>query len=216
MANIELLHIEKKLTIRNITGNDIEEVAALSDNSFGPDISFKRDHFASQAEIFPEGQILAEYEGRIVGSCSSLILNFDEYRDNHSYSVICDNGYIRNHNPDGRNLYGVEVSVHPDYRKLKLGRRLYDARKQVCKELKLKSIIIGGRIPYYYKYEEEMAAEEYAEKVVRGELYDPVLTFQVNNGFVLNEVIPNYLPDDDASRAYATSMEWDNPDFRTK
>ncbi|WP_082233013.1 GNAT family N-acetyltransferase [Halobacillus massiliensis] len=214
MGNIQLPHLEEKLTIRTIAENDVKEVAALSDNSFGPDISFKRDHFASQTKIFPEGQILAEYEGRIVGSCSSLILNFDEYVNNHSYSVICDNGYIRNHNPEGANLYGVEVSVHPDYRQLKLGRRLYEARKQVCKDLNLKSIIIGGRIPYYHKYEKKMTAEDYAEKVVNGELYDPVLTFQVNNGFTLNELLPNYLPEDDASRGFATSMEWYNPDYK--
>ncbi|SEA23731.1 Predicted N-acetyltransferase YhbS [Thalassobacillus cyri] len=214
MTNVDFPGLEKGIVIRKITPDDIEEVAALSDNSFGPDISFKRDHFASQAEIFPEGQLCVEYEGKIVGSCSSLIVNFDDYKDKHDYEAISDKGYIRNHNPEGVNLYGVEVSVHPDYRKLKLGRRLYDARKKVCKNLGLKSIIIGGRIPYYYKHADEMSAEEYAEKVVNKELYDPVLTFQANNGFVLRGVIPNYLPDDDASLGYATSMEWFNEDYR--
>jgi ribosomal protein S18 acetylase RimI-like enzyme len=216
MANMESPYLEKELMIRNITQDDVEEVAALSVNSFGPDISFKKDHFASQVKIFPEGQILIEYEGKIVGSCSSLILNYDEYEKNPTYSVICDNGFIRNHNPEGEKLYGVEVSVHSDFRKLKLGRRLYDARKQVCMDLNLKSIIIGGRIPFYHKYATQMSAETYAEKVTKGEIYDPVLTFQLNNGFNLKGLIPNYLPDDDASRSYATSMEWYNEQYRTK
>ncbi|WP_221568168.1 GNAT family N-acetyltransferase [Alkalihalobacillus sp. TS-13] len=215
MNNIDLPRLEKEIVIRNITQEDVLEVAELSDDSFGPDISFKREHFASQAEIFPEGQICMEYEGKIVGSCSSLIVNFDDYADNHSYTAISDNGYIKNHNPDGLNLYGVEVSVHKDYRKLKLGRRLYDARKQVCKDLNLKSIIIGGRIPYYYKYSDIMSAKEYAEKVINDEIYDPVLTFQKNNGFVLKDVTPNYLPEDEASRGYATSMEWTNKAYTT-
>ncbi|MGM0852735.1 MAG: GNAT family N-acetyltransferase [Bacillota bacterium] len=216
MAKIESPYLEKELVIRNITQDDVEEVAALSINSFGPDISFKKNHFASQADIFPEGQILIEYKGKIVGSCSSLILNYEEYEKNHTYSVICDNGFIRNHNPEGENLYGVEVSVHSDFRKLKIGRRLYDARKQLCRDLNLKSIVIGGRIPFYHKYANHMSAETYTEKVVNGEIYDPVLTFQLNNGFHLKEVIPNYLPDDEESMSYATSMEWYNEQYSSK
>jgi ribosomal protein S18 acetylase RimI-like enzyme len=214
MPNTNLLIVEKNMVIRKIELEDIEEVATLSDQSFGPDISFKKDHFLSQATIFPEGQLCVEYSGKIVGSCSSLILNMEEYKHNHSYEAIADKGYIRNHNPEGINLYGVEVSVHPDYRKLKLGRKLYDARKRVCEDLNLKSIIIGGRMPFYHKYANEISAFEYAEKVVNEELYDPVLTFQLNNGFVLKDVIPNYLPDDEDSKSYASSMEWINPNYQ--
>ncbi|UOQ92407.1 GNAT family N-acetyltransferase [Halobacillus shinanisalinarum] len=215
MSNINLNRSEKKIVIRNTTLEDLDEVAALSDNSFGPDIAFKREHFASQSKIFPEGQIIVEFEGKIVGSSSSLIVNFDEYTDKHSYVEISDHGYIRNHNPDGVNLYGVEVCVHPDYRQLKLGRRLYDARKQLCKDLNLKSIIIGGRIPYYHKYADQMSAQEYADQVMKKNIYDPVMTFQMKNGFVLNEMIPGYLPGDDASLEYATSMEWHNEDYNS-
>ncbi len=216
MTNIDLPSLEKEIVIRKITEEDLVEVAALSINSFGPDFSFNKEQLESQVKNFPEGQICIEYKGRVVGSCSSLIVNFKDYTHNHSYTALSDNGYIRNHNPEGQNLYGVEVSVHPDYRKLKIGRRLYNARKQVCKDLNLKSIIIGGRIPNYYKYSHLMSAQAYAEKVLKDEIYDPVMTFQKNNGFVLREIIPNYLPDDEASRGYATSMEWINEDYTTE
>lgn len=215
MAKTELPDLEKEIVIRNITQDDVEEVAELSINSFGPDISFKQEHFKSQVDIFPEGQLCVEYKGKIVGSCSSLILNYVEYLDKNNYKVLCDNGYIRNHRPDGINLYGVEVSVHPDYRSLKLGRKLYNARKKICQDFHLKSIILGGRIPYFYKYADQMSAQEYVQKVADKEIYDPVLTFQINNGFQLKDVIPNYLEGDDASLYYATWMEWYNKDYKS-
>ena len=37
--------------------------------------------------------------------------------------------------------------VHPDFRGLKLARRLYDARKQLAREKNLMRIVVGGRIP---------------------------------------------------------------------
>ncbi|MBD5028264.1 carbon-nitrogen hydrolase, partial [Xanthomonas citri pv. citri] len=70
-----------------------------------------------------------------------------------------------------------------------------------------------GRIPNYHKYAEEMTAREYVEQVTRHQIYDPVLSFQLMNGFTLMRINPNYLPDDTASIKYATLMEWNNVDY---
>jgi predicted amidohydrolase len=103
--------------------------------------------------------------------------------------------------------------VHPDYRGLKLARRLYASRREICRRFNLARSIIGGRIPGYGKYADEMSAREYAEKVITRGLYDPVLTTQAANGFVLKRLIPDYFPDDSASRGYATFLEWTNLDY---
>ncbi|WP_163528999.1 GNAT family N-acetyltransferase [Halobacillus ihumii] len=209
-------HSDKQIIIRNTELADLDDVAALSQQSFGSEVAFTQEHFTSQITLFPQGQILAEVEGRIVGTSSCLIVNFDDYKGRHSYEEISDHGYIRNHNPNGVNLYGVEVCVHPDYRQLKLGRRLYEARKKLCQDLNLKSIVIGGRIPHYHKYAVQMSVEEYADQVIQGNIYDPVMTFQLKNGFVLNEIIPGYLQGDEESLEYATSMEWHNEDYKPR
>jgi predicted amidohydrolase len=57
-----------------------------------------------------------------------------------------------------------------------------------------------------------MSAREYVEKVVQRGLYDPVLTTQTANGFVLKRLIPDYFPADTESRGYATHLEWTNLD----
>ena len=96
---------------------------------------WEEEQLKSHLSIFPEGQFVAELDGEIIGSCSSLIINFDEYDDRHSWDDVTDKGYITNHNPEGYNLYGIEVMVHPDYRRMKVGQRLYEARKELVQRL---------------------------------------------------------------------------------
>ncbi len=210
---LDLTKFEHRLEIRQTEYKDIDEIIQLQSICFPGMEPWKREHLESHLEIFPEGQFCAELNGEIIGSCSSLIINFDEYDDRHTWSDITDDGYITNHNPDGYNLYGIEVMVHPKYRKMKVGYRLYEERKELARKLNLKSIIIGGRIPNYHKYADEMRPREYVEQVRLHKIYDPVLSFQLLNEFTLMRINPNYLEDDLASQKYATLMEWNNVDY---
>lgn len=211
---LDLSRFEKKMIIRTIEEKDIDDIIKLQAECFPNMIPWKREQLQSHLEHFNEGQFCAEFEGKIIGSCSSLIINFEEYDDRHTWDYITDNGYITNHDPDGYNLYGIEVMVHPKFRRMKIGHRLYEARKDLARRLNLKSIIIGGRIPNYHKYAEEMSPREYVNEVMHHNIYDPVLSFQLLNGFTLMRINPNYLPDDKASKKYATLMEWNNIDYK--
>lgn len=214
MSKLDLSRFEKKMIIRNMQVKDIPEIIGLQGKCFPGMDPWKKEHLESHLSIFPEGQFVAEYDGEIIGSCSSLIINFDEYDDRHTWADVTDNGYITNHNPDGYNLYGIEVMVHPEYRRMKIGHRLYEERKELVRALNLKSIIIGGRIPNYHKYADQMSPREYVNEVSLHIIYDPVLSFQLLNGFSLMRINPNYLPDDMQSNKYATLMEWNNVDYR--
>jgi len=213
MTKLDLSKFEKKLIIRNMEYRDIEHILPLQAICFPGMEPWTKEQLESHLKLFQEGQIVAEYDGEIIGSCSSLIINFDEYDDRHTWDDVTDRGYITNHNPDGYNLYGIEVMVHPKYRRMKIGHRLYEARKELVRRLNLKSIIIGGRIPNYYKYEDKMTAREYVHEVSHHKIYDPVLSFQLINGFTLMRINPDYLPDDVQSKKYATLMEWNNVEY---
>ncbi|MEQ6376892.1 bifunctional GNAT family N-acetyltransferase/carbon-nitrogen hydrolase family protein [Bacillaceae bacterium S4-13-56] len=214
MPKLDLSKFEHKIKIRNIEYSDIEQILKLQELCFPNMEPWKRDQLKSHIDHFQEGQFCVEYDSQIIGTCSSLIVNFDEYDDKHTWDDITDEGYITNHDPDGYNLYGIEVMVHPDFRRMKIGRRLYEARKDLARRYNLKSIIIGGRIPFYHKYEKEYSPREYVEEVMAKNIYDPVLTFQIMNGFTVMRINPKYLPDDKASLEYATLMEWNNVDYR--
>lgn len=214
MSEIALSKYEKEITLRHIREEDIEEIVEVANLGFGiPGVAFEAEHYRSHVRIFPEGQFCVEYKGKIVGACSSIIVNFDEYGEDHSFDEISGDGYIRNHNPDGENLYGIDVVVHPDYRHMKIGRRLYEARRRLCRKLNLKSILFGGRMPNYHKYADTLTPEQYVEQVIKKNIYDPVITFQLMNGFKFRKVMANYLPHDHASLKNATLMEWQNDDY---
>jgi hypothetical protein len=89
---------------------------------------------------------------------------------------------------------------------------LYDARKDLAVKLNLRMMIAGGRLFNYSEYAEKMSAQEYAEKVVKGELKDLVLSFQLNNGFKFIKILPNYMKDS-RSLNYASFIEWINPKY---
>ncbi|QJD85467.1 bifunctional GNAT family N-acetyltransferase/carbon-nitrogen hydrolase family protein [Cohnella herbarum] len=214
MATDQISQFEKKVIIRNIERSDFDQIIALQNICFPNMGPWKKDQLESHVRTFPDGQICVELDGEIIGSCSSLIVNFDDYLEQHTYSEITDKGYIRNHNPRGGNLYGMEVMVHPEFRRMKIGRRLYEARKRLAEQLNLKSIIVGGRIPGYHHYSDKMTPREYAEEVLQQNIYDPVLTFQMMNGFTLKRILNNYLSDDADSENYAALLEWNNIEYK--
>lgn len=203
-----------KLVLRNLAVGDFDDLIAVYARCFPGMKPWTREQIESQLRIFPEGQFVIEYEGRLVASCTSLIVDWDDYEDEHSWKEISGQGYLTTHNPEGDTLYGVEIMVDPDFRGMKLSRRLYEARKQLCRDRNLQRIVIGGRIPGYEKYRDGMTAAEYAEDVVNGARFDPVLTPQISAGFQLKRLIPDYLPGDRESDGWATLLEWPNLDYR--
>jgi predicted amidohydrolase/GNAT superfamily N-acetyltransferase len=215
-ARLEVDEIASKLELRTLVHADFEAWRDLGLRCFPDMEAWERAYFDSQIEHFPEGQMCIELDGRMVASASSLIVRFDDYHDWHSWRDIADNGYIRNHDPDGDTLYGIEIQVDPDMRGYRLSRRLYDARKELARRLNLKRIVIGGRIPGYAKVADRMTAREYVDQVMAKALFDPVLTVQLANGFALQRLVADYLPSDTESRGYATCLEWRNLDYQPR
>ena len=210
---INLSDFETKVVVRELHIDDFDELITLQTACFPGMDPWTREQIESQIARFPEGQLCIEYEGELVASSSSLIVDSDRYSEWHNWKEVADGGFIRNHTPDGDTLYGIEMMVDPECRGFRLSRRLYDARKRLAKSKNLARIMIAGRIPGYQAVADEMTAGEYIESVMRKSLYDPVLTAQVSNGFVLKGLIPNYLPSDKASLGYATFLEWTNLDY---
>lgn len=161
-------------------------------------------------EKFSEGQIVIKADGVVVGCALSIIVDYKRFGDNHTYKQITGNYTFNTHDPDGDVLYGLEVFIHPDYRGLRLGRRLYEVRKDLCERLNLRAIVFGGRIPEYYQYAETLSPKAYIAKVKSKEIYDPVLSFQLSNDFHVVKVLNNYLPEDEQSKEYATLLQWSN------
>jgi hypothetical protein len=173
--------------------------------------SFWHEHqIKSLIKKFPEGQVVIKVNNQIAGCALSLILDYSKFDHNHTYQEITGNYTFNTHSADGDTLYGIDVFIKAEFRGLRLGRRLYDYRKELCERLNLKGVAFGGRIPNYHKYANELSPKEYIEKVKRKEIHDPVFNFQISNDFHPSKILKNYIEGDKSSKDYAVLLEWDN------
>ncbi len=201
-----------KVELRNLRIEDYKElknsmVEAYSEleNSY-----WKERDIQKLLSIFPEGQLVIVVDDKVVGSALSLIVDEDTANKKHNYAEITGNNSFSTHDPLGDVLYGIDVFIHPKYRGLRLGRRLYDTRKELCEQLNLKAIVFAGRIPNYTTHHKEISPKIYIDKVRQKEIYDPVLSFQLSNDFHVIKVMQNYLEGDKNSKEYAVLLEWNN------
>lgn len=212
--DFDVSEFERKLVVRPMRIEDYESLVAMQRKCFAGMETWSLEQIQSQLKHFPEGQIVIECDGALVASSGSLLLDYADDLEWHDWKKTSDGGFIRNHIPRGDTLYGIEIMVDPDYRGMRLSRRMYDARKELCRNRNVEQMIIGGRIPGYHKFAEKMKASDYVDRVVNKSIFDPVLTAQISNGFSLQGLLSNYLPSDKESCGYATFLEWRNLDYQ--
>jgi predicted amidohydrolase/GNAT superfamily N-acetyltransferase len=175
-----------------------------------PDSYWREAQIESLITRFAEGQVVIKVNGEIAGCALSIVVDYDSFDDDHTYEEITGKFSFKTHNDNGDVLYGIDVFIKPKFRGLRLGRRLYDYRKDLCERLNLKGVAFGGRIPNYHKYSETLSPKEYIDKVRKKEIHDPVLNFQISNDFHPARILKSYLKGDEASNDYAVLLEWDN------
>ena len=176
-----------------------------------PDDGWPVEYLRAQHRAFPEGQLVAldRATGEVVGMAASLIIDWRDYDPRERYWTITGGGRFRNHDPGGDTLYGAEVMTDPRRRRQGIGKKLYAARRRLAGKIGVGHIRAGARLPGYGKHGRDMSCEEYVERVVRGELADPTLSFQLGQGFRVIEVVDNYARFDRQSRGYAALIECD-------
>lgn len=205
----------QNILVRNTQPKDFPQITELSRAVYPESIPWSEKALASHVEIFPEGQFVAidQEKNRVVGMASSLILHWEDYDMIEDWSDFTDGGKFTNHDPEhGRTLYGAEVMVDPACQGQGIGRKIYRARRDLARKMKLLRIRAGARLRGYHKYAKQWTAEEYVQRVVREEVRDPTLSFQLHQGFEVLGVVPKYLQNDPESLGYAAVIEWLNPE----
>ncbi|PHO12103.1 carbon-nitrogen hydrolase [Malaciobacter marinus] len=174
------------------------------------DSTWEYEELSALLDKFPKGQVGIKIDGELAGFALSIIVDYSLFDDNHKYKEITADYTFDTHDPLGDMLYGVDIFISKKYRGLRLGRRLYDYRKELCEDLNLKGIIFGGRLPNYGKYAQKLTPKEYIQKVKYKKINDPVLNFQLSNDFYVKRVLKNYLEGDVESQEYAALLAWNN------
>ncbi|MDX1609990.1 MAG: GNAT family N-acetyltransferase [Halofilum sp. (in: g-proteobacteria)] len=200
------------LVVRNARVGDARAIARLSGKVYGEGAAYPPEMIRGQITNFPEGQFVAEYEQQVVGYCATFLVSGELALADHRWDEITGHGFASRHEPDGEWLYGMEVFIDPEFRNLRIGQRLYNERKKLCQYLRLKGIVFGGRLPGLGKRrKKQLSPEEYVEQVENKKIRDPVLSFQLRNGFEVLGILHDYLPEDTDSRGHAAHLVWRNP-----
>ena len=120
---------EAIIEVRNLTIEDYKSLNVAMRHAYsGKDGQYWREEtIQTLINKFPEGQIVVIYDGKVAGCALSITIEYDKFGDNHTYREVTGNFSFATHSPKGDTLYGIEVFVHPEFRGMRLARRLYDA-----------------------------------------------------------------------------------------
>jgi ribosomal protein S18 acetylase RimI-like enzyme len=204
----------KKAVVRPYGQAEFPELIEIQQECFPPpfpsELWWNEEQLMNHTRLFPEGALCVEIDGRLVGSITSLLIQYELGDPDHSWEQATDAGYIRNHDPQGNTLYVVDISIRPSARKLGLGKVLMQSLYEVVIHLGLDRLLGGGRMPGYHLVAPEMTAEQYLNEVIAGIRKDPVVSFLLRCGRSPIKAVPDYLEDEE-SLNYAALMEWRNP-----
>ncbi|MDQ8184367.1 bifunctional GNAT family N-acetyltransferase/carbon-nitrogen hydrolase family protein [Pelagicoccus sp. SDUM812002] len=205
------------IVVRNWTLEDIPGVMACHEAAYpdySPEEVFDERLHELQMTAFPEGQFLAEADGKVVGYATSLIVQLDDLGEKHvyTYSEITGGYTFSTHEPSGDTLYGADIAVRPDYRGRRIAALLYEKRKGLLGSYNLRRMVAYGRIPQYSEFAGRMTPEEFVAKVTAGELKDYALLAHLRAGYEVKRVLFDFMADE-SSMNYSTYLEMPNPSF---
>lgn len=218
METIKDLHNIHNIELVFLTIEDYDDIKASMQEAYPhmKDAYWKKHHIETLINKFPEGQVGLKVDNVLAGCALSIIVDYTKFDNKHTYKEITGSYTFNTHTNDGNKLYGIDVFIRPKFRGLRLGRRLYDYRKELCEKLNLEGIVFGGRIPNYHEYSSLMSPREYIDKVRKKEVHDPVLNFQISNDFHPRTILKGYLEGDKESNEFAVLLEWKNVYYEKK
>lgn len=205
-----------QVSVRNATFSDIDDIVAVEALSWSEENMADHSKWESRLNTFPQGVFVGLVNGKICGVVCAERVDYEFKDKDFTWYDITDNGYLVNsHNPNGRFLYGVDLSVSGGHVS-KVSRLLLEAIADLVMELNLEGSFLGARIPSYFKHAAIVSPEEYVfgPWVYNGKErklpYDPELLLYLKNGLEPLRVIPNYM-EDPPSMNYGVLMLWRNP-----
>jgi len=224
MIPVRISHHPVKLHIDvvHLKPEHIPELVRLQRLSF-PTLSdrerLNEAKYYNHLDLFPEGQFVAlayrNGETIPIGSTSTFRTDFDFEHIQHTFLDAVADGWLSHHNPQGEWLYGADMNVHPKYRGMRVGRRLYEARQALARKLNLRGEIAGALIPGYAKHAETLTIAQYVLHVHQARLHDPTLSMQLRNNFQVRGILYDHI-DDPRSHNAATLIVRENPYYHPK
>jgi predicted N-acetyltransferase YhbS len=148
------------LEVRVAKTGDIPGILDLISRAYPGIENYSSGMIKGQLNNFPEGQFVAVFEGAVVGYCASSRIDEAVALAPHDWATITGNGFGSRHDATGDWLYGIEMAVDERRRGLRIGKRLYEARRVLAERLELRGIVFGGRMPGYARAKAKVGTPE--------------------------------------------------------
>ena len=197
--------------VRNTRREDYAAIRAVQREASPNVPPWSLRQLESQVHAFPQGQIVAAADGQVVGACASLVVAWREHGLEHTWRAITAEGTFATHQPGGDTLYCAALVADTTRRGFGAARTLVLAQRRLCRRMNLARIVTTARLARFAEHAGEMPVEEYARRVIWGEIEDPGLRFALSAGYQFCGVARDYMPDDSESLGHAAVLAWLNP-----
>lgn len=116
-----------QIAIRNVVPADLEACFLVEVSGFPEEEAASKETIRLRIDMFTQGFLVAELDGRVVGMLNSASTDKDDISDEELKQLI-------GHDPDGKNMVVFALAVLPEYRGQGIARQLMarfvkDARK---------------------------------------------------------------------------------------
>lgn len=172
---------------------------------FDPELLWRAEHLERHLELFPQGQFVAVMGEQVVASCSNTIISEENWLAHRSWEETVGGYFLDTFDQIGSTIYGLDISVHPEFRRMGIARALYQARFNVVRS-GYSRYGTACRLPDFV-HNHFPTPELFASAVNRGEVVDRTLTPLLRMGLVMTDVLTEYMDDPESGNA-AALLEW--------
>jgi ribosomal protein S18 acetylase RimI-like enzyme len=135
------------ITIRHVERSDLDACHFIESVCYTSDAASK-EKIQKRIDIFPEGFLVAELKGRIVGMINSGGTNKEDISDDAFKDMV-------GHEHTGKNIVVFSLAVLPEYQGRGVSKKLLSKFIGVSRDMRKQKILLickSGLIPYYHKY----------------------------------------------------------------
>jgi len=135
------------ISIRQVNKNDVDGCYKTESTCYTSD-GATREKILKRIMLFPEGFLIAESEGKIIGLINSASTDKEDITDEALKDMV---GHVK----EGRNMVVFSLAVLPEFQRNGISKQLMARFIEVSKGLKKEKILLickSDLIPYYQNF----------------------------------------------------------------
>lgn len=135
-------------TVRMVEPEDLTACHTIEANSFPPAEAAWTTSLDKRISNYPEGFLVCEHRGRIIGQVNSGATSKDDIADEAFKQLI-------GHDPEGENIVIFSLSVMPEYRNQGVGSKLLNSFVEQARDLGKSKVMLLCKeelVPYYSRH----------------------------------------------------------------